>query len=82
LLVPINRFQLWENREDQEIADAFQVEEKCIIKRREEVQHELNILTSKMKPCSELEIVDSDVKLDVDGFLKMFWVYNRYRREN
>jgi Zn-dependent peptidase ImmA (M78 family) len=70
LLVPINSFQLWEDRGDQEIADAFHVEKKCIIKRREEIKHELKILTSEMKPCSELEVVDPDVKLDVYSFLE------------
>ena len=79
LLVPINRFQLWEDRGDQEIADAFLVEKKCIIKRREEIKYELNILTSKMKPCSELEIVDPDVKLDIDSFLKESAIINANR---
>jgi Zn-dependent peptidase ImmA (M78 family) len=76
LLVPINRFQLWEDRGDQEIADAFHVEKKCIIKRREEIKHELSIFTSKMKPCSELEIVDPDVKLDIDSLLKRSAINN------
>jgi len=76
LLVPISHFQLWEDRENKEIAEAFQVEEKCIIKRREEVKHELNILTSEMKPCSELEIVDPDVKLDIDSLLKESTILN------
>jgi len=76
LLVPINRFQLWEDRGDEEIAKAFNVEEKCIIKRREEVKHELNILASGMKPCSELEIVDPDVKLDIDSLLKESAIIN------
>jgi len=76
LLVPISHFQLWEDRSNKEIAEAFQVEEKCIIKRREEVKHELNILTSKMKPCSELEIVDPDVKLDIDSLLKESTIIN------
>jgi len=76
LLVPINRFQLWEDKGNKEIAEAFQVEEKCIIKRREEVKHELKILTSGMKPCSLSEIVDPDVKLDVDSLLKESAIIN------
>ena len=38
LLVPVNRFLLWEDRPDDEIATAFGVEEKCIIKRRQEIK--------------------------------------------
>jgi len=76
LLVPISRFQLWEDRVDEEIANAFHVEKKCIIKRREEIKHELNILTSQMKPCSVLEIVDPDVKLNIDGLLKESAIIN------
>jgi len=76
LLVPISRFQLWEDKGNKEIAEAFQVEEKCIIKRREEVKHELKILTSGMKPCSVSEIVDPDVKLDVDSLLKESAIIN------
>lgn len=41
LLVPINRFLLWEDKSDAEIADAFGVEEKCIIKRRQEIENDL-----------------------------------------
>jgi Zn-dependent peptidase ImmA (M78 family) len=76
LLVPISRFQLWENKGEKEIADAFHVEEKCIIKRKEEIKHELSILTSKMKPCSVLEIVEPDVKLDIDTLLKESAIIN------
>ena len=70
LLVPINRFQLWEDRPDKEIAEAFKVEEKCIAKRRHEVAHEINILTREMKPCSIETINDPDVKLDIEAILK------------
>ena len=37
LLVPINRFLLWEDKENDEVAAAFGVEEKCIGKRRQEI---------------------------------------------
>ena len=70
LLVPINRFQLWEDRSDKEIADAFKVEEKCIAKRRQEITHEINILTKEMKPCSIEAITDPNVKLDIEAMLK------------
>jgi len=70
LLVPINRFQLWEDKSDKEIAGAFKVEEKCIAKRRQEVAHEISILTKEMKPCSIEAINDPDVKLDIEAILK------------
>ena len=38
LLVPINRFLLWEDKSDSEIAAAFGVEEKCICIRRQEIE--------------------------------------------
>jgi hypothetical protein len=44
LLVPLERFVLWEDRPDDEIAAAFQVPVACIIKRREEVALELEYL--------------------------------------
>jgi Zn-dependent peptidase ImmA (M78 family) len=44
LLVPLERFVLWEDRPDKEIADAFQVTVDCIIKRRKEVALELEYL--------------------------------------
>ena len=46
LLVPINRFLLWEDREDIEIANAFGVEEKCIRERRNEINAILPELVS------------------------------------
>lgn len=44
LLVPIERFLLWEDKSDQEIAAAFKVEVKCIQKRRLEVERDLAAL--------------------------------------
>ena len=40
LLVPTERFTLWENKTDVEIARAFGVSEKCIQKRRVEIENE------------------------------------------
>jgi hypothetical protein len=46
LLVPTERFILWEDRSDAEIARAFGVPEKCIRKRREEeIGYELEFMT-------------------------------------
>ena len=70
ILVPINRFNLWESKTDKVIADVFKVEEKCIKKRREEVEYEVKVLTGKMKPCSIEAITDSDVELDIDAMLR------------
>ena len=44
LLVPIERFMLWEDRPDEEIAAAFKVPVECIEKRREEIELELEYL--------------------------------------
>ncbi len=41
LLVPIDRFLLWEDKSDIEIAEAFKVEVKCIEKRRKEIVRDL-----------------------------------------
>jgi Zn-dependent peptidase ImmA (M78 family) len=70
LLVPINRFQLWEDKTDKKIAEAFKVETKCIKKRRREVEYEMDILTATMKPCPIKTIIDPDAKLDVEAMLR------------
>lgn len=44
LLVPVERFVLWEDRPDEEIAAAFKVSANCIAKRREEIKLELVFL--------------------------------------
>jgi Zn-dependent peptidase ImmA (M78 family) len=44
LLVPLERFVLWEDESDKKIADAFKVPVKCIKKRREEIKLELEFL--------------------------------------
>ena len=70
LLVPINRFQLWEDKTDKEIAEAFKVEEKCIKKRRQEVSYEISVLTSEMKSCSAEAVIDPGVNLDIESMLE------------
>ena len=47
LLVPTERFILWEDKSDSKIAKAFKVSKACIKKRREEIEHELEFLTPK-----------------------------------
>jgi len=44
LLVPIERFMLWEDKTDEEIATAFKVPVECIRKRRDEIDLELEYL--------------------------------------
>jgi len=44
LLIPTERFVLWEDKSNEEIANAFGVEAKCIRKRREEIEHELDLM--------------------------------------
>ena len=56
LLVPTERFILFEDKSNEEIALAFGVEPRCIEIRREEVEHELDIMTP--------ENLSSDVKLE------------------
>jgi Zn-dependent peptidase ImmA (M78 family) len=70
LLIPIHRFQLWEDKSNKEIARAFKVEERCIQKRREEIRPETSILTAAMSVSSMEEIVDGSVNLDLDVLLK------------
>jgi len=47
LLVPTERFILWDEKPVNEIASAFGVEVKCIEKRKKEIDHELRLLTPK-----------------------------------
>jgi uncharacterized phage-associated protein/Zn-dependent peptidase ImmA (M78 family) len=47
LLIPTERFILWEDKKDEEIAKAFGVEPKCIKKRRKEIEHELKMMEPK-----------------------------------
>jgi hypothetical protein len=46
LLVPTERFLLWEDKSDEEIAQAFSVTLGCIQKRREEIENELYFIFS------------------------------------
>jgi Zn-dependent peptidase ImmA (M78 family) len=57
LLVPTERFILWEDKTDEEIARAFEVPIQCVKKRREEeIEFELAFLTPKN--------LSSDVKIE------------------
>jgi uncharacterized phage-associated protein/Zn-dependent peptidase ImmA (M78 family) len=47
LLIPTERFILWEDKPDDEIARAFGVEPRCIKKRREEIEMEIDLMTPK-----------------------------------
>lgn len=47
LIVPVERFILWEDKQDEEIARAFGVTEDCIKKRREEIENELHFMVPK-----------------------------------
>jgi Zn-dependent peptidase ImmA (M78 family) len=58
LLVPIYRFQFWEDKKDEEIAKAFKVELKCIRKRRNEIKDELNGLKATI--IQEIGVPDAD----------------------
>jgi len=45
LIVPTERFILWKDKQDEEIAKAFEVTTDCIKKRREEINNELYFMT-------------------------------------
>ena len=47
LLIPTERFILWEDKTDEEIAHKFGVDVRCIEIRREEIDHELDLMTPK-----------------------------------
>ena len=47
LLVPVERFILWDDKPDEEIADAFRTVKECIQKRRIEIKEELEIMKPK-----------------------------------
>jgi len=70
LLVPIYRFQHYLDKPNKELACNFKVDEKCIIKRRNELKREMNALTAAVKPLSIEEIVDPNVEYCGDTFLK------------
>jgi len=56
LLIPTERFILWEDKTDEEIAKAFGAESECIKKRREEIEYELKMMAP--------EDLSSNVKLE------------------
>jgi len=64
LLVPTERFILWEDKSDKEIALAFGVPENCIKKRREEIEYELDFLTPKN--LSSDIIIEEHAPLSID----------------
>ena len=71
LLVPTERFILWEDKSDGKIAKAFNVPKACIKKRREEIEHEIDLLTPKA--LSSNVNLDEQVPLspkELDQFLK------------
>jgi uncharacterized phage-associated protein len=55
LLIPTERFILWEDKTDEEIAKAFGVEPKCINKRKEEIEYELKMMVPQSLP-SDIDI--------------------------
>jgi len=71
LLVPIERFILWENETDELIADKFKVSIRCIQKRREEIERERDFMIPKNQSSNtkieELEIASID---ELDSILE------------
>jgi Zn-dependent peptidase ImmA (M78 family) len=71
LLVPTERFILWEDETDETIADKFKVSVKCIQKRRGEIERELDFMIPKNQSSDteieELEIASID---ELDSLLE------------
>ncbi|WP_461255794.1 ImmA/IrrE family metallo-endopeptidase [Treponema sp. R80B11-R83G3] len=61
LIVPTERFILWKDKSNKEIADAFRVTEDCIRKRREEIDNELYFMVPKD--------LSSDIKIEETALL-------------
>jgi len=53
LLIPTERFILWEEKTNEEIAEAFGVEPRCIEKRKEEIEYEIKMLVPQNLPSDE-----------------------------
>jgi len=71
LLISTEHFILWEDKTDEEIAKVFGVEPKCIRKRKEEIEYELDLmapknLSSSVKP-QDLVPLTLD---ELDGFFE------------
>jgi len=64
LLIPTERFILLEEKTDEEIADAFGVEPKCIRKRRGEIEQEIALLTPEN--LSSDVIIEDKAPLSLD----------------
>ena len=47
ILLPYERFTLWENKSNKTIAEAFKVPEACVAKRRKEINKETDFITYK-----------------------------------
>jgi len=63
LLVPTERFILWEDKSNEEIAQEFGVEISCIIQRRKEIEYELEMIIPKN--------ISSDVKINTQTPLSL-----------
>jgi len=59
LLIPTERFILLEDKTDEEIANVFDVEAKCIGKRREEIENELYLMTPN-NLSSDIDLKNQD----------------------
>jgi Zn-dependent peptidase ImmA (M78 family) len=59
LIVPSERFTLWENKSDKKIAKVFKVSEACIKKRRKEIIRESKFIGSKYSLCEKTNKLNS-----------------------
>ena len=71
LLVPIERFILWENETDELIADKFKVSSKCIQKRRGEIERERDFMIPKNQSSNtKIEELDTASIDELDSVLE------------
>jgi Zn-dependent peptidase ImmA (M78 family) len=80
LLIPTERFVLWEDKPNEEIAHAFGVEVRCIQKRREEIEYELELMIPK-NLSSDVEAEDQrPLSLDeMDQILEAHSIHDNRR---
>jgi Zn-dependent peptidase ImmA (M78 family) len=78
LVVPTERFVLWEDKPDEEIARAFGVTRECIKKRREEeIEHELNLMTPRNLSSAVEAEEEAPASLDeLDGVLEDYFLHD------
>jgi len=80
LLIPTERFILWEDKSNEEIAHVFGVEVRCIQKRREEIEQELDLMVPQNQSSDDETEEQSLLSLDeLDQVLEVHSVHDNGR---